>query len=119
MNIPHINLLVSNKGYNFFKYQLISVIIFSILYWFADNILTYYPKLSKELLFGYYKDHNPPNPYYYWLWHSLVTQTTVGYAGLISETGDNISFLKFHSNLYKIFNFAQLISIFAITAVFM
>ena len=119
MNIHNINLIGSKKGKKYFKYQLFLVVIFSILYWISDCLLSYYPKLSKELLLGYYTHQNPPNPYYYWLWHSLVTQTTVGYTGLISEKGNNISILKLHSNIYKLLNFTQLFSIIITTAILM
>ena len=110
--------LLNKKGYKFFKYQLVSVVIFSVLYWFAEYILKSYPELSRKLYFGYEKSTNQLNPYYYWLWYSLITQTTVGYGGIITSDGDNISLLNNHSNLYKLFNFAQFFSIFYITAIF-
>ena len=116
MNIFHIFNISSKKGKIFFKYNIISIILFSILYWWADYALTYYPKISKTLFFGEYREKNPVNPYYYWLWHSLITQTTVGYSGITTQTGIPISYLNLHSNLYKVFNFAQLFSILLITA---
>ena len=119
MNIFHIFNISSKKGKIFFKYNMISIILFSILYWIADYMLTYYPKISKTLFFGEYTQKNPVNPYYYWLWHSLVTQTTVGYSGITTQTGIPVTYLNLHSNLYKVCNFAQLFSIIIITTLSM
>ena len=110
MNIYHIFNISSKKGKIFFKYNMISIILFSILYWISDYILIYYPKISKTLFFGEYTHKNLVNPYYYWLWHSLITQTTVGYSGITTETGIPVTYLKLDSNLYRICNFAQLFS---------
>jgi len=115
----HMPLLIKNNGVKYLKYNIISTLMFGLLYWLADYILTNHRKLSKELHFGDYTDNNPVNPFYYWLWHSLITQTTVGYGGPITFIGGNISILNFHNNLYKIFNFAQLLSVFFIPAIFM
>ena len=115
----HMILLIKNNGLKYLKYNIISTFFFGVLYWLSDYIITKYPKLSKDLYFGYYKDTNPVNPYYYWLWQSLITQTTVGYSGVSGSDGTNISYLKFHNNLFRIFNFAQLFSIFYIAALLM
>jgi len=115
----HMPLLIKNNGLKYLKYNIISTLVFAVLYWLSDYIITIYPKLSKELHFGYYKDHNPVNAFNYWLWQSLITQTTVGYGGITGSDGGSISFLNFHNNLYKIFNFAQLFSIFFIAALLM
>jgi len=111
--------LIKNNGVKYLKYNIISTLMFGVLYWLSDYILTNYRKLSKELHFGEYKDHNPVDPFYYWLWQSLITQTTVGYGGITSATGKSISLLNFDNNLFKIFNFAQLFSIFYIAATLM
>jgi len=119
MNLNSVFLSFSKNGSTFLKFQLILVIVFSILYWLFDNILVMFPEISEELHFGHYKQHTRVEPYYYWFWHSLITQTTVGYSGLVNNNGHSVSIITNQSNIYKIINMAQLISIFVVAAKFM
>jgi len=107
-----------HKGMLFFKYHMFTAIIFGIIYWISDYIIGNYPIFSKKFMLGNYETKKSANPLYYWIWHSLVTQTTVGYHGLSGSDGKIIPLLEQESNLYTIFNFMQLISIFYITALF-
>jgi hypothetical protein len=110
---------LKKQGLKYIKYNILSVLIFGILYWLSDYIITKYPNFSKKFYLGHYTDHNPVTPFYYWLWQAGLTQTTVGYGGITSATGKPISILNFHNNMYKVLNFAQMFSIFYIAAIFM
>lgn len=116
-NIYYMNLLFSNKGYKFFKFHTLAVIIFALLYWIQDLFLSTYPILSKKMYLG--STYPPADTLLYYMWFSLITQSTVGYGGVIEANGKIKAFPKIHSVPYKVINFAQLISIFAITAVLM
>ena len=109
-------LVSSKKAFKFLKYHLTSIIIFAILYWFQDWFITNYPELSKKIYFGG-NNGPPPNSFLYYLWFSLITQTTVGYGGIIEADGTNTPFVKIQSHLLKALNIIQLLSIFLITAV--
>ena len=52
----------------------------------------------------------------YWLWFSLVTQTTVGYGGSQTTAGTSVPFAKITNRAYKAINIVQLLSVFGITA---
>ena len=108
--------LNSSKKMRFLKYHIYSVIIFGLLYWIQDKIVNDYPKWFIKYGFGQSVDR--PDSFFYWIWHSLVTQTTVGYSGAASSHGKHISFNKITNNVYKILNTFQLLSIFFITAQF-
>ena len=44
--------------------------------------MSYYPELAKKLFLG--KNNGPPSdPLHYYFWFSLITQTTVGYEGIV------------------------------------
>ena len=43
----------------------------------------------------------------YYLWYSLITQTTVGYMGLIDTHGQNIPWAQNHFWPYKIINYTR------------
>ena len=108
--------LNSSKKMRFLKYHIYSVIIFGLLYWFQDNIVNDYPKFFIKYGFGQSVDR--PDSFFYWMWFSLVTQTTVGYSGAVGSDGSQIAFNKITNNVYKILNTLQLLSIFFITAQF-
>lgn len=113
VNIHHL-LLLKTKGFKYLKYNLIAVIIFGLLYWIQDLFITLYPDISKKLYLG--KSDGTTATLLYYIWYSLITQTTVGYAGVIKSNGDNVSFNKIRENPFKILNILQLFSIFYIAA---
>jgi hypothetical protein len=115
----HHILLLKNQGFKYLKYNILSTLFFAVIYWLSDYLLTLYPKFSKKFHLGHYADNNPVDPFYYWLWQSALTQTTVGYGGITSATGKPISILNFDNNIYKAFNFMQMVSVFYLAAIFM
>lgn len=109
--------LFQRKKYNFFKYHIGAVILFALLYWIQDKLIYLYPTLGTYL--GYIdntsKQNTDINSLYYWFWFSLVTQTTVGYHGPMSEKMTGVSFKKIPPNIVYT-NILQLLSILLITA---
>ena len=111
---------LNKKGKNFLYYHLLAVIIFGLLYYFQDYFITNYSNLAKKLKFipeDYDASKDKVNSLLYYLWFSLITQTTVGYSGILNErTGLSVPWGK-HPRTYKIINITQLISIFTISAI--
>ena len=93
---------LKKRAYNFLLYNIILTFMFSIIYWILDKIsASFYPGKSNGIL--------------YWLWFSLITQTTVGYMGPEEKTGKILSYHK-TTTLFKCINFLQLFSVFGSTA---
>jgi len=111
---------LNRKGKKFFYYHLLAVIFFGVLYYLQDYFITNYPKLAKKLKFipeDYDASKDKPDSIIYYLWFSLITQTTVGYSGLLNErTGTLVPWSKIHYRTYKVINITQLISVFYISA---
>ena len=101
-------LFMSNKGRGFVKAHLASTIIFAILYYLSDQLLFYKPILSASLRLGSIRK-TQTLPYYFY--YSLITQSTVGYAGGKGVGG----FQQVGSNIFKTLNLIQIISIFVIS----
>ncbi len=111
----------SNKTLLFIV-NLLSVIFFAILYYLIDYIISYHPLFSEKYLLQEHK--NPKRnskiplftmkPMLYYLWFSLITQTTVGYTGMISLDDESENFIHMRSTPFKILNIMQLLSIFLI-----
>ena len=98
-----------NKGIKFVIYNLISTLIFGILYWLSDWFFLNNTALSTKLNLGHETNTFRFDEY---LHFSLTTQTTVGYGGI--GTAITNSKNKNPNNKNKIFeylNFMQLISI--------
>lgn len=100
--------------------NLIAVLLFGILYYIQDKFIINNIKTSKQLglLKETYEDkmyNENSSPFLYHLWFSLITQTTVGYTGLVNQkTGDNIPFDKSPNRVFQFLNILQLISVFII-----
>ena len=92
------------------------VLLFSILYYLQDVFITKNIKLAQKLhlldtknIEGY---SDRVSPFSYYLWFSLMTQTTVGYGGVDNGiTGKSLTFLQEPNRLAKIINTLQLLSI--------
>jgi len=111
---------LNRKGKKFFYYHLLAILIFGILYYLQDYFITNYPILAKKLKIiseDYDASHDKVNDILYYLWFSLITQTTVGYSGLINErTSKVVPWNKINYRTYKVINIIQLLSIFYISA---
>lgn len=112
---------LNKKGKNFLYYHLLAVIIFGLLYYIQDFFINNYPLLAKRLKFipeDYDASQDIANNILYYLWFSLITQTTVGYSDIINEkTSQPLLWNKINYRTYKIINVTQLLSIFFISAV--
>ena len=111
------NLVYKAKKYFILNFG--AVIIFAVLYWLSDVFETKYPKFSKKYLGVTDKlsdDWNSANSFVYYLRYSLVTQTTVGYGGIVSKKGRLIHFNDLDYP-FQILNILQLMSIFLIPIV--
>jgi hypothetical protein len=88
----------------FIKANLFSVLFFGMLYFGS-----YRWELGRDKREG---EVDKSDGFFYWIWFSLVTQTTVGYS-----IWEDPSYGKVNThdvNTFKIINIAQLISIFVI-----
>ena len=103
--------------------NLFAALIFAILYYLMDYIISYYPDFSEKYLLQERKNREKQNsndplftlkPPLYYLWFSLITQTTVGYTGMLESSGNSGTFTSMRSNVFKFLNILQLISIFLI-----
>jgi len=92
-----------------------SVLIFTFLYWLSDFLEILYPEFSKKYLNDIDQSEGLSS-FMYYLWFSLVTQTTVGYSGLQTSSGKTI-FITQSDYPYQIINILQIISIFIIPVV--
>jgi hypothetical protein len=112
---------LNKKGKTFLYYHLLAAIIFGLLYYLQDYFISNYSSLSKKLKFipeDYDASKDKVNSLLYYLWFSLITQTTVGYSGILNErTSLSVPWSKLHYRTYKIINITQLISIFVINAI--
>ena len=106
--------------------NLFAALIFAILYYLMDYIISYYPDFSEKYLLQETKNREKQNsndplfilkPPLYYLWFSLITQTTVGYTGMLSLDNESQNFIHMRSTPFKILNIIQLLSILIIPAV--
>lgn len=109
--------LLKGKSGSFLKWHIGAVVVFAAFYKGFDEFMSRFPATSKHIGLG--ETHPPADSLIYWLWFSLVTQTTVGYSGSQTTTGTNIPFAKITNHAYKAINIVQLLSIFGITAYLM
>ncbi len=100
--------IVSRKGVWFVTTHLLVTLFFAILY-----LVSYHIFLEQDKQNGN-KMPDEPLGFLYWIWFSLITQTTVGYGGVEDKNSNSQAFSKIKSKLFKMVNCAQLISIFVI-----
>ena len=95
--------------------NLVLVFIFGFLYYINDYFISNNTEFAKKINLvpkTYDGSYSSDNDFLYYLWWSLVTQTTVGYAGLLNEkTGENIPFSKMEYRSFKGLNILQLFSV--------
>ena len=90
--------MFSKKGYKFLLIKTISIILFTIIYWFVENHIERNPGKKATL--------------YDTLSFSLITQTTIGYG-----VPDSIADTK--SELFKAINIIHMISVIILLALFL
>lgn len=119
--LAQINSKISNNGKKYLLINFLSVIIFGILYFLNDYFISNNIELAKKIGFvekNYKFTNDKSNSLIYYIWFSLITQTTLGYTGLINEkTGINIPFSK-GFNSFKILNILQISTIFIYASLF-
>lgn len=112
----------SNKSKKYLLINFLSVITFGILYFLNDYFITNNIELAKKIGFlkkDYKSNNDKSNTLLYYIWFSLITQSTLGYTGLLNErTGINIPFSKISYNSFKILNILQITSIFIYASIF-
>ena len=90
-----INLLnLKGHGGKYIFVNMICILIFFIIYW----------ALSLN-------EFDTNNPWYYWLYFSSITQTTVGYSGIQIKGKPGINIMTLKSKYLKVTVFLQLLSI--------
>ena len=99
---------LKGRGGHYVLLNLLSIFGFFIIY----HILSMYENIY--------------NPWYYWLYFSAITQTTVGYSGIKTKYDDkekdsytDISILSIKSSLFKACIMFQLLSIILINGYFL
>lgn len=102
-----------SRLHKFFLYNIISVLLFAFLYWFNDWFITNHPDFAVNYM-KTNKGDGKVNTFIYYLWFSLITQTTVGYTGIINTSGVSEPFSKIPFWTFKLLNIIQLFSIFYI-----
>ena len=94
---------LKNKGLKYIYGNLLCIIIFAILYYLSDIYSLY--------------DIN--DPWYYWLYFSSITQTTVGYSGIEIKGRPGVNIMTLESGSLKILLFLQLTCIILINGYFL
>lgn len=114
--------ILSNTGKKYLLINFTSVIVFAILYYINDYFIINNSELAKKLSFvkkDYKVKDNKVNSIIYYIWFSLITQTTLGYSGILNEkNGLNVPFSKLEYNSYKFLNILQISSIFIYASLF-
>ena len=114
---------VSQKAKSVLIFNLLLVFIFACLYYIQDYIISYYPDFSEKYLLEHEKNNinNKSKftlkPFLYYIWFSLVTQSTVGYTGIITQNNKTQTFNSVRSIPFKVLNILQITSIFIIPTI--
>jgi hypothetical protein len=93
------------KALQFLKINFMLVIGFALAYRLADHILYIYPDLAHRWGLGSIKK---VNSLYSFLYFSLITQSGVGFSGILPD-GNNV--ITTNSLLIKILSLMQLVSV--------
>ena len=115
--------LFEQKVIKFVLIHISWIIFFSLVYWTLDYWISKHPdfafkyftpdlaKKSKKMIDTIKEDIKNAKPFFYHLYFSALTQTTVGYAGQVNDEGANIPIL-YKDKIFQIVNFIQLCTIF-------
>ena len=93
------------------------VLVFALLYYAQDKFMLHYER--KAIEWGLLSDKYDPkfrgkhgSDFWYYLWYSLITQTTIGYAGVVNaETGVPVPFSADPNRVFKSLNVLQLVGV--------
>lgn len=118
-----LGILTKKFNKHYFKLNILSVLIFATLYYLQDSIITNYHEtavkyglLREKYSHKYYSREGSGILYY--LWYSLITQTTVGYAGTVnSKTGMPVPFTESPNRVFKFINMLQLLSVLVLISI--
>ena len=94
---------IKNKGIEYIFINCIIIFIFSILYWIADLLQI--------------EDMN--DPWYYWLYFSSITQTTIGYSGIEYKGKPGVNIMTIKSNILRSCVFLQIFSVIIMNGYFL
>lgn len=97
-----------NKKILYIIINIILILTFGFCYWIIDVLSHKYKFFSK--FFNKIDKKKPHNTLSYYLWFSLMTQTTVGYRGMKNYENIELEFNK-QFNIIKIINTIQLVTI--------
>ena len=108
------------KEFVFFKIQMLLILFFGFTYYISDIFNYNNFDLAQKLGFVKqditFENYNKPAGLDYYIWFSTITQTTVGFGGVIDADGNSIPFEKIKSNIFIFLNFCQLFSILLVPA---
>lgn len=112
-----LSLLGRKLTLRFFWLNSISVLVFALLYTLQDRLIIDNTEMAKKLGLlreNYNKDFysGESSGFLYYLWYSLITQTTVGYAGAVNtKSGLPVPFSAAPNRVFKVLNILQLLSV--------
>ena len=105
-------------AHTFLRLNLSAILLFATLYYLQDKLLTAFPRTSHAMrLLKHPIRTQRSNSMGYYLWFSLMTQTTVGYTATIdADTGKMVHFSQIESRAFVACNVAQMLSVLGIAA---
>ena len=117
----------NHKIIKFFIIHMTLILFFAILYYLIDIWMSKHPELAKKYFLTSYalegnnrkeksilkEDLLNIKPFFYHLYFSAITQTTLGYGGQTNGRGDNIPILM-KNVIFQAVNLIQICSIFVI-----
>ena len=101
----YVNAVKHKKAQQFLKINLILVIGFALAYRLADQLLHWYPDLAQQWGLGTIKQ---VDTLYSYLYFSLITQSGVGFGGILPD-GNNV--ITTDSILIRLLSLMQLVSV--------
>lgn len=101
---------------NFVITHILAVFIFSLLYYILDKYIS--DPIIKETKHLTEKKKKEEGTYIYWLWFSVITQTTVGYNFYNHNNEIFYNDFSFKYDLLKVINIIQCFSIFFLSSLF-
>lgn len=122
--IASYNDFINQKVIKFVLIHCSWIILFAIIYYIIDIWTAMHPELAKKYFIPQWalesksektkesinQEINKSKPFFYHLYFSALTQTTVGYAGQVNIDGISIPILM-KDYIFQLANFLQLLSI--------